>query len=236
MAKQLICVAHRGAMGYEPENTLRAIQRALDLGAHWVEIDVHRGGDRLYVIHDSGVERTTNGQGLVEQLPYEYLRSLDAGKGERIPLLEEVFEVIDRRAGLLIEIKSLGCAALVAHTIESFVAKGWDYDAIRVGSFVHREVREVRTFAPAVKTGVFFYGLPLDASFAEPLGLSLVMLNHNFLDAAFVEDAHTRGLDVFAYTVNDERDISRVLQMNVDGLIGNYPDRLLAHCSQPATD
>ena len=84
-------IGHRGAKAYEPENTLRSIRRALDMGVQAVEIDVHASQDgRLVVIHDATVDRTTNGKGRVADLSWTELRRLDAGMGERLPSLEEV--------------------------------------------------------------------------------------------------------------------------------------------------
>ena len=88
-------IGHRGAMGYEPENTLRSFRKALELQCNMVEMDVRfcRSGE-LVVIHDDRLERTTNGKGAVVEETWERLRTLDAGKNERIPLLQEAVELI----------------------------------------------------------------------------------------------------------------------------------------------
>ena len=99
-------MGHRGAKAYEPENTLRSIRRALELGVHAVEIDIHLSRDgRLVVIHDATVDRTTNGKGRVADLTWEELRRLDAGLGEAVPSLEEVTALVHGRAHLFIELK-----------------------------------------------------------------------------------------------------------------------------------
>ncbi|HWB60056.1 MAG TPA: glycerophosphodiester phosphodiesterase family protein, partial [Chthoniobacteraceae bacterium] len=89
--RNFLCIGHRGAKGLEPENTLRSIRRALDLGVDGVEIDAWFVDGEVIVIHDDTLERTTNGHGLVQEQTFDYLRSLDAGKGEKIPTLREVF-------------------------------------------------------------------------------------------------------------------------------------------------
>src|SRR3954464_9724202 len=99
----LLCIGHRGACGHEPENTLRSVRRALELGAHGIEIDVYFVDGEIIVIHDAKLERTTNGKGYVARKSLAYLRSLDAGKGERIPTLRQVFDTVDRRAFINIE-------------------------------------------------------------------------------------------------------------------------------------
>ena len=99
-------MGHRGAKAYEPENTLRSVRKALDLGVQAVEIDIHLSRDgRLIVIHDATVDRTTNGKGRVSDLSWEELRRLDAGLGEPLPGLEEVVALVRGRAHLFIELK-----------------------------------------------------------------------------------------------------------------------------------
>ncbi len=99
-------MGHRGAKAYEPENTLRSVRKALDLGVQAVEIDIHLSRDgRLIVIHDATVDRTTNGKGRVSDLSWKELRRLDAGLGEPLPVLEEVVALVRGRAHLFIELK-----------------------------------------------------------------------------------------------------------------------------------
>src|SRR6516162_8701953 len=93
-ASTSFCFGHRGAAGHEPENTLRSVNKALELGANGIEVDVHLADGHLVVIHDDTLDRTTNGTGAVVEKTFACLRSLDAGRGERIPTLEEVFETV----------------------------------------------------------------------------------------------------------------------------------------------
>ena len=92
--RELICFGHRGAAGYAPENTLQAFRLAIDMGCPWIELDVHTVEGELLVIHDDELARTTNGHGRVSTSSLQYLRSLDAGMGERIPMLNEVLDII----------------------------------------------------------------------------------------------------------------------------------------------
>src|SRR4029453_18194831 len=102
---EFLCIGHRGACGHEPENTLRSIRRALELRVDGIEIDVRLAGGELVVLHDARVDRTTNGHGYVFRKSLRELRLLDAGKGERIPTLREVFETVDRHAFINVELK-----------------------------------------------------------------------------------------------------------------------------------
>ncbi len=129
--KKLLCFAHRGASGHEPENTLLAVEKAIVLGADWIEVDVYAVEGELIVIHDERLERTTNGTGCVMDKTLAYLRSLDAGKGQRIPTLREVFDCVDRRVGINVELKGPDTAGLAVSLIDEYVShKGWNYDTV----------------------------------------------------------------------------------------------------------
>src|SRR5271154_4385560 len=124
--RNFLCIGHRGAKGLEPENTLRSIRKALDLGVDGVEVDVYLAGGQLVVIHDDTLERTTNGRGRVEAQSFDYLRSLDAGMGEKIPTLREVFDTVNRRAFINVELKGGNTAEPVFELIEEYAGgKGW---------------------------------------------------------------------------------------------------------------
>ncbi len=107
----MLCIGHRGAAGLEPENTLRSVRRALEVGADGIEIDVHCLDGELVVIHDHSLNRTTNGAGALRHHTLAEARQLDAGKGERIPFLREVLDLVDRRALVNIELKGARTAA-----------------------------------------------------------------------------------------------------------------------------
>ena len=96
----MICFAHRGASGHAPENTLLAVTTALSMGATWIELDVFSVDNELVVIHNSRVEKTTNGQGNIHRLHLDYLRGLDAGKGEKVPFLRELLDGVSGKAGI----------------------------------------------------------------------------------------------------------------------------------------
>jgi glycerophosphoryl diester phosphodiesterase len=229
----LLCIGHRGAMGHEPENTLRSIRKALALGSPCVEVDVYSVDGHLVVFHDDRLERTTDGVGYLSEQSFEYLRSLDAGGGQRIPTLEEVCEVIDSRAGLNIELKGPGTAAPVVELVSNLIENGWHKDAFLVSSFNHRELLEVKRLSQQIKLGALIKGLPVDdAKFAEDLDAFSVHLSLEFIDQRFVDDAHARGLKVYVYTVNHPEDISRMYQLGVDGVFTSFPERVLENYAQ----
>jgi len=223
---QLLCFGHRGAAGHAPENTLAAVEKAISLGADWVEVDVYAVEGELLVIHDDRLERTTNGVGYVAEQSLEYLRSLDAGNGEKIPFLWEVFEQVNRRAGVNVELKGPGTAAPVALLIDRYAKeRGWRYEEFLVSSFDHHELRAIKHLQPKLRTGALILALPLEyARFAEALNAYSVHPGIECLDRAFVEDAHRRGLKVFVYTVNRRQDLARVIALGVDGVFTDYPE------------
>src|SRR2546428_297275 len=144
MSAPFLCIGHRGARGHEPENTVRSVRRAIELGADGVEIDVYFVDGELVVIHDAKLERTTNGRGRVMRKSFAFLRSLDAGKGERIPTLREIFDAVDRRAFVNVELKGRNTAEPVQSLIEEYVAaRGWRFEDFIVSSFHRRELARI---------------------------------------------------------------------------------------------
>jgi len=234
MKKQnLLCIGHRGAMGHAPENTLGSIRKALELGAPCIEVDVHKVDGHLMVFHDDRLERTTNGVGYLHEQSFKYLRSLDAGKGQCIPTLEEVCETIDANACLNIELKGAGTAAPVADLASTLFQNGWDEDSILVSSFNHRELFELNRLGKKIKTGALVCGIPIDdAKFAQELGAFSVHPFLDFIDRQFVDDAHSRGLRVYVYTVDHPEDITKMQRLGADGVLTNFPDRVLDRYAQ----
>lgn len=225
---RFICFGHRGAKGHAPENTVLSIETALQLGASWIEVDVFPVEGRLVVIHDRNLERTTNGKGLVDEQSFGYLRSLDAGKGQRIPTLEEVFDVVRGKAGVNVEIKHAGAVALLAVFLRECFASGWSLENVIVSSFDHRALKAFKQLVPEARIGVLLYGLPLEnAACAAELGAYSLHADDDFVDAELVDDAHRRGLKVYVYTVNDLDALKRMRALGVDGVFSDYPDRIL---------
>lgn len=228
-ARALTIIAHRGARSLAPENTHKAFDRAIELGAPWIELDVQWHDGHLWVFHDDRLERTTNGRGRLSGHPAATLRTLDAGEGERIPLLPDVVERIARRARLNIELKTgAGTAEAVAGLLHGFLARGWAADDFLVSSFILPELHEFKRRLPAVPLGVLLCGVPLDlAACASHLGAQAVNLALDFVEPALVADAHRRGMRVWVYTVNEPDDARRLQALGVDGIFTDYPQRFL---------
>ncbi len=223
----MLCIGHRGAMGHEPENTLRSVAKALELGVDWIEIDVYAVEGELVVIHDDELDRTTNGTGLVTEQSLAYLRSLDAGKGEKIPLLREVFDLVDRRVGINVELKGPETAVSTLNFLQPYLAAGWDLRQLLLSSFRHDELAIARQHHAEVPLGVLLWG-NIDVAIPTAQQLRALSVNpwYKELTEPFVQEAHAHGFLVLPYTVNEPDDITRLRGWGVDGMFTNYPERV----------
>jgi glycerophosphoryl diester phosphodiesterase len=225
----MLKIGHRGATGYAPENTRASFAKALELGVDGIELDVHvcESGE-VVVIHDERVDRTTNGQGKVRDMSLQELKGLDAGKGERILTLEDVLNLVNRRAIIDIELKAEGISRSVADIVLKYIREhGWKNERFMISSFDHHELKRCHEILPDIPFGPIIAAKPLDyARMAQDMNADAIMPFFEFLDKNFVEDAHQRGLKVITWTVNRLDDIKEVLHMGVDGIISNFPDRL----------
>lgn len=230
-----LAIGHRGARGHAPENTLLAIDTGIRLGADMVEFDVRRHGDALLVIHDSRLDRTTNGTGRLDRNTLDYIRSVDAGKGQQVPLLHEVLDLVEARVPVNIEMKSAeGTATLVAGIVRDYIGEGWAPSHFLVSSFHLPELYEFKQLMPDVPIGALLAGVPLDwAAIASELSAQVLNISAEFADPRLVQDAHARGLRVYAYTVNFPDDMRDLRELGLDGVFSDYPERVLTCVSEP---
>jgi glycerophosphoryl diester phosphodiesterase len=219
-------IGHRGAAGHAPENTSASFSKALELGCDMTELDVHLcGSGELVVIHDETVDRTTDGFGQVANLTLRELKQLDAGQGERIPTLEEVLALLKRRIMLNIELKGLGTAKPVLALVESI---GWRRDALLITSFDWAMLHEYRELDPDARIGPLTYNNLNDAMvFAQSIAAHSINPYHRHLNTGYLREAHGKGFRIYPWTVNQSEDIEHVIKMGVDGVISDYPERVL---------
>ncbi|MFM4899633.1 glycerophosphodiester phosphodiesterase [Aeromonas hydrophila] len=222
-------IAHRGASGLAPENTLKAIRLALALGAGAIEIDVQLADGELWVFHDRRLERCTDGDGVLTAQSRAYLASLDAGEGEGIPTLWQVMEEIAGQAELHIELKGSQTADEVARLTRRAEAElGFTPTQWVVSSFHHPELARFAALRPDIRLGALTSTIPLTlAKFAAELGAWSLNCDVDFVDQVLVQDAHKRGLKVLVYTVDEPADQAMLAAIGVDGIFTNRPDRFL---------
>ncbi len=221
-------IGHRGAAGHAPENTCASFERALRLGADWIECDVQICDGRIVVIHDVTVDRTTNGTGPVAGFTFDALRRLDAGNGEQIPTLEEVLDLAVGRMGVNIELKGPGTVVPVVKELQKWcLGRDTSKAQFLLSSFAHHRLRRT-------------YRIDLDLPLATLVDrhLSFPLLRTLRLHAGacnpplaritkrFVRRAHLAGLEVYVYTVNEPSDITRMSACGVDGIFSDFPDRV----------
>ena len=248
-----LVIAHRGGRALWPENTLYAFERAVETGVDVLEMDIHTTADGVPVVmHDDTVDRTTDGSGPIHSFTLEELRGLDAGydwspddgqtfpyrgQGITVPTVEEIFAAFPD-VPLNIEIKQEE-PSMVA----SFCQMIRDHDLVDqvlVASFHQETIEEFRATCPEVATSagtseivtlfalsrLFLeatYGAPAEAAQVPEYRSGLHVLAPRFVDAA-----RNRNLEVHAWTINEEDDMQRMIALGVDGIITDYPDRLLA--------
>lgn len=226
--RSFLKIGHRGAAGYEPENTIRSFQKAISMGVDMVELDVRLcGSGELVVIHDDRIDRTTNGTGFVREKTLLELKQFDAGKGERIPTLFEVLDAVDRKVAVQIELKEYGTALPVEETIRYYtVKKGWSRDRFVVSSFLSQELKIFKRFAPNIRIALL--GDPSPEIFRQGIELGANFINSHFsmITEEFVGKVHARKMKSVAFAVNHEEDIARMKAYGVDGIVSDYPDKI----------
>lgn len=229
-------IAHRGASAYEPENTLRAFRRAIELGADMSELDVHLSHDGHLVVLHNGVVATPGGEQRVVDLTLTELQALDMGAGERIPTLQEVIDLVRGRGGLYIELKGEGTARPVADALRAhrFIGR----DEVIVGSFQPHLVQEVKTYAPEIATSLLV-GPVLPAGMliaaAQRVGAGYLHLcwerrspePHRLLTPDLLSALHAAGLGIILWHEERPGEIAVLRTLPVEGICSNAPDLLL---------
>jgi glycerophosphoryl diester phosphodiesterase len=221
---KVLRIGHRGACGHAPENTLASIEQAIAFGCALTEVDVQRTADgSLILLHDERVDRTTNGKGLLAEMNLEAVRKLDAGRGQKIPALDEALKTAHGRISLILELKAEGLAYDVCGIVR---ASGFPGEII-YASLLHDELQHVRRADPDARTLVLFKRLPKDPA-AEAIRLQATHVGLRFDTATlpFVKALHKARLTVFVYTVNKPADIAKMRSLGVDGIVSDYPDRM----------
>ena len=223
-----LVIGHRGAMGYETENTIASIQKALDLGVDMIEIDVFKiKSGEIVVFHDEKLDRLSNAGGNIEGYNIFDLRKVVLEGNHHIPMLQDVLKVIDNKVILNIELKGAGTADRVNFITNYYIEKkGWTLDNFVISSFNWDELRTMRKINPKMAIAVLTEENPIDA-IAVAKELDAVAINPWFktLTEETTKQIQKEGFKVYTYTVNEAEEINKMREFGVDGIFTNYPDR-----------
>ncbi len=232
-ADAVLVIAHRGASGHRPENTLPAYELAIEMRSDMIEIDLHKTqDDHIVIAHDSELP----GLGEIADHTLDELRSLDVGEGEKIPILDEVLDGFASRIPFNLEIK-WGAAGdydrLEEQTLEALRKRGLGTD-ILFSSFRQSVLRRLRERDSEARLALLVspqskaYSLVSALEHAAALGCECLNPHWSQVDEELVERSHGAGLAVNVYTVNEIAGMRRMLDLGVNGVFTNFPDRLRA--------
>ncbi|MBP6181596.1 glycerophosphodiester phosphodiesterase family protein [Flavobacterium sp.] len=222
-------IGHRGAKGYEPENTLISFQKALDMQVDGIELDVHLSADgELMVVHDETIDRTTNGKGFVNKLSLCELKTFRINGEHKIPTLKEVFDLVNQDCFINIELKNYDTAEKVVSLIEKYVTKkGWKYDRFLVSSFDWNALQQVAFLNDEIPIGVLTEtDLDLAQAFAKFIQAKSIHPHFHLLTKENTAQMQEKGLQVFPWTINEMEDIQKIKAFNVNGIITDFPNRI----------
>lgn len=214
-------IGHRGAPADEPENTLRSFHRALAMGVAAVELDVQLTKDgRLAVIHDETLDRTTNGRGPVQDFSLAELQRLDAGQGEPVPSLEEVFDLVKGKAHLMVELKQPEAAPALLRFFQERQA----FEFATAISFWHPALKALKEQEPRLTTGALMVGCPVDpVGLAQAARADTLVLNYHYVNRELVDAAHRQDIRVIVWNIDDPEILKPYLAMNLEAICTNRP-------------
>lgn len=246
MSKPLI-IAHRGASGLAPENTLAAFQKAIDIGVDRIEMDLRQSIDgEVVVIHDKTIMRTTNGWGSVRKLSLKRLQRYSAGSwfhpdfsAEKVPTFREVLELINGQTTLLLEIKEgspyhHGIERNILKIINEYKAHEWciiqSFNDQVLNNFrnapdLHSNVQKL--FEALIPVAPFYAGSRFSYKRIKTYGFAEeININYRYVNPRVVRKVHEMGKKVNVWTVNQPQNLIKYTQMGVDGIITDFPDKL----------
>ncbi len=217
--------AHRGSSGSFPENTQSAIEAALQCQVDGIEVDLQSTLDDFAVIHDTWLDRTTNGRGKVNSLTLAQVQQFDAGHGQVVPSLRQLLEWVNNQTLINLELKHTFALDKFVMQLETAISDGiLSRENLLISSYDHHQLKWVKQHLPWVKIGALTSSIPLNyCEFAEHLNAYSVHLDKNFVNHEYVADAKQRGLKVYCYTVDKQEDIALMQALGVDGIFSNFP-------------
>lgn len=240
--KKVFIIAHRGFSGVAPENTLISFKKAIEIGADMIEFDVSLSKDGIpVVIHDKTVNRTTNSKGKVENFTLEELKSFDAGswyktefKDEKIPTLEEVIKISKGKIILNIEIKKYSVKRKIKvdgleHKIVQLLEKYEMTNDVLISSFSKMAIQRIKEFNSDIPVAYLYrFGLnPRVIKAFDKFGIYSFNISKRSFSKKSLNNLHDKGIKLNLYTINQKREMRKFIKHGVDGIITNYPNKLI---------
>ena len=229
-------IGHRGAAGYAPENTPESFHKALGLDIDMIELDVYNCKSKeLVVIHDSNTKRTHGKNLIIEKTEYQELKKIG------IPSLEEVLNLIDKKVIVNIELKGKNTAQPTATIIKKYIREnGWPLENFLISSFDKKNLLKMQEIFPEIKKGVLIGNRNISSrlikkmpiifnwhlGFAKKIKAFSIHMPKNLTNEKIIRMAHKNNLKIFAYTVNQKKEINYLKSIGVDGIFSDYPNRL----------
>ena len=227
--------AHRGYSAQFPENTLLAFEKAIELGADYIELDVRESRDRQLVIsHDATLDSRAGISKRVCDLTLDELKNVDVGQGQYVPSLSEVLELCSGKIGIHIEIKEVGLTGKIATMVQDYQME----DNVIFSSFQHIEILRIREILPDCITAICVPATNIETSNqtrindlffdkAELFKANGIHINQRYVDDYFVTDAHTRGYFVNAWNVDSPLMWEAFRDMGMDGIFTNEAKKFI---------
>jgi len=232
-----LVISHAACGGHAPPNTLAGVRKAIELGSDAIEIDVQASADGVPVLmHDLTVDRTTNGTGAVAEMTFDQLRALDAG-GEPPPALAEVLAITRGKVLLVMEIKQPGIEAQVARVVHETDS----LDDVMAWSFFPQALDGMRAAEPRIPCGLLISPQSLSEwpemrRLAMKIGAQAVSIFFSGVNDRVAADCRRSGLALYTWTPDAEPEIARLIDLGVDGICTNYPDRAVRLLGPHAPD
>lgn len=222
-------IGHRGAMGYEMENSRASFLKAIEMNVDMIELDVFQcASGEIVVFHDENMTKLTNSKADIESLTFDSIQKVSLLNGEKIPLLSEILDLINGKVDLNIELKGTDTAEKTLELIKAAIAKGvWKKEQFVISSFNWGELIMARSKDATIQIAVLTEDNPLDAiKMAQKLNAISINPWYPTLNKSNVKKIHSYGFKVYPYTVNTVKSIERMKRIKVDGVFCNFPDRI----------
>ena len=229
----MLKIAHRGASGYELENSFAAFDKAVELKSDSIECDVRMTKDKkLVLMHDNKIGRTSKGRGKISRMTLSELKQIKLDNGQEIPTLEEFIEKYKGKVKLLmLDVKSISAAPMLVDIINKYKI----HNDVLVASFKHPFLVDILIRDSGIQTAIafniykylkYFFIKKLFVLPAKLVGANIVDIHYKFVDQKVVDRAHRYHLKIYVYSPNKKEDIDRLKSYGVDAIISDYPDRI----------